>query len=130
MVFDVGSIVAGFFLASRALRIAGASVGLAGDADVAGLPLLLLAGGAVSVVLVPAAQAMSRAYERRADRYALDLTRKPGAFISAMKRLGAQNLAEEQPSRIVRWLFYSHPPLHERIAAAEAFQNLHHRGHG
>ena len=63
---------------------------------------------------------MSREYERRADRFALDY-RNPAAFISAMRRLGAQNLAEEYPSRIVQWLFYSHPPLRERISAAEAF---------
>ena len=64
---------------------------------------------------------MSRAHERSADRFALDLTRNPGAFISAMRRLGAQNLAEEHPSKIVQWLFYSHPPIRERIAAAQTF---------
>jgi STE24 endopeptidase len=92
-------------------------------ADVAGLPLLLLAAGAVSLAMVPAAHAMSRGFERKADRFALSLTRNPGAFISAMRRLGAQNLAEENPSRIVQWLFHSHPPVRERIAAAEAFKN-------
>jgi len=64
---------------------------------------------------------MSRAYERNADRFALDLTHNPGAFISAMRRLGAQNLAEEHPSKIVQWLFYSHPPVRERIEAAQTF---------
>jgi STE24 endopeptidase len=64
---------------------------------------------------------MSRAHERSADRFALGLTKNPGAFISAMRRLGAQNLAEEHPSKVVQWLFYSHPPIRERIAAAEAF---------
>ena len=88
----------------------------------AGLPLLLLAAGAVSLVMVPVAHAMSRAFERSADRFALDLTRNPGAFISAMRRLGAQNLAEEHPSRLVQWLFYSHPPIRDRIAAAQAFK--------
>jgi STE24 endopeptidase len=65
---------------------------------------------------------MSRTFERSADRFALDLTRNPSAFISAMRRLGAQNLAEERPSRVVQWLFYSHPPMHDRIAAAESFK--------
>ena len=40
----------------------------------------------------------------------------------AMRRLGAQNLAEQDPSKIIQWLFYSHPPLRERIAAAQAFR--------
>jgi Zn-dependent protease with chaperone function len=39
-----------------------------------------------------------------------------------MRRLGAQNLAEDHPSKLVQLLFYSHPPLRERIAAAEAFR--------
>ena len=73
--------------------------------------------------MVPASHAMSRAYERSADHFALELTRNPGAFISAMRRLGAQNLAEENPSKIVQWLFHSHPPVRERIAAAQAFKS-------
>jgi STE24 endopeptidase len=121
MAFESVLIVAGFYLAARAFGALAASVGLRGTADVAGLPLLLLAAGAVSFVMLPVAHALSRAYERRADRFALDLTRNPHAFISAMRRLGAQNLAEERPSKLVQWLFYSHPPLRERIAVAEGF---------
>jgi STE24 endopeptidase len=89
--------------------------------DVAGLPLLVLTAGALSLVMIPVAHAMSRTFERSADRFALDLTRNPSAFISAMRRLGAQNLAEEHPTRLVQWLFYSHPPIRERIAVAQAF---------
>ena len=120
--FESILVLVGFFLASRMLAWLAQPLGLRGVDDVAGLPLLLLTAGAVSVVMVPLAHAMSRAFERRADRFALDLTRNPAAFISAMRRLGAQNLAEEQPSRVVQWLFYSHPPMRERIAAAEAFR--------
>src|SRR5581483_1504227 len=94
--FESALILAGFYLASRVLQASVAPLGLSGPEDVAGLPLLLLAAGAVSLVMVPFAHAMSRAFERRADRFALDLTRNPSAFISAMKRLGAQNLAEER----------------------------------
>ena len=123
IVFESALIVVGFYLASRVLEALALPVGLRGVADVAGLPLLLLAAGAVSLVMLPVAHAMSRAHERSADRFALDLTGNPGAFISAMRRLGAQNLAEEHPSKIVQWLFYSHPPIRERIAAAQAFAN-------
>jgi STE24 endopeptidase len=122
IVFESGLIVAGFYLASRALAALAGMAGLRGVDDVAGLPLLVLAAGAVSVVMLPVAHAMSRAFERSADRFALDLTRNPAAFISAMRRLGAQNLAEAHPSRIVQWLFYSHPPIRDRIAAAQAFK--------
>ncbi|HWW85048.1 MAG TPA: M48 family metallopeptidase [Vicinamibacterales bacterium] len=121
IVFECALILAGFYLAARLLSGLAASIGLRGSADVAGLPLLLLAAGAVSFVMMPFAHAMSRRLERHADRFALDLTRNPAAFISAMRRLAAQNLAEERPSRLVQWLFYSHPPILERIAAARAF---------
>jgi STE24 endopeptidase len=114
--------MAGFFLAARALNAAAPRLGLEGPADPAGLPLLLLAAGAVSVVMLPAAHALSRTFERSADRFALELTRNPEAFVSAMRRLAAQNLAEDRPSRIIQWLFYSHPPVAERIAAAQAFK--------
>jgi STE24 endopeptidase len=123
IVFESGLIVAGFYLASRVLLAMAGAAGLRGVDDVAGLPLLLLAAGAVSVVMVPAAHAMSRAFERSADRFAIELTRNPAAFISAMRRLGAQNLAEEDPSQIVQWLFYSHPPMRERIAAAQSHRH-------
>jgi len=39
-----------------------------------------------------------------------------------MRRLAAQNLAEEEPSAIVQWLFHSHPPVRERIASAQSFK--------
>ena len=123
LAFETALILLGFFTASWLLRAAAPMAGLRGVDDVAGLPLLLLAAGAVSMVMLPAAQAMSRAHERRADSFALRLTKNPPAFISAMRRLAAQNLAEDEPSQVVQWLFYSHPPIRERIASAEAFKS-------
>lgn len=111
----------GFYLADRVLDRAVGHFGLAAKADVAGLPLLVLAGGAVSVVLLPLANAVSRAHERRADRYALEITRNASAFVSAIKRLAAHNLAEERPSRLVEILCYAHPPMAARLAAARVW---------
>jgi STE24 endopeptidase len=121
LAFESGLVLAGCFAAARLLEQSAAPAGLRGVADPAGLPILLLAAGAVSLGMLPAAHWMSRAYERSADRFALELTENPGAFISAMRRLGAQNLAEEDPPRLIQWLFYSHPPIGERIASAQAF---------
>lgn len=121
VVFESALVLAGFYLASRVLSALSEPFGLRGVGDVAGLPLLLLAVGSVSLLMVPIAHAISRAHERSADRFALALTRNPGAFVSAMRRLGAQNLAEDDPSPLVTWLFHSHPPVRERIAAAQAF---------
>ena len=111
----------GFFAADIILRAAADRLALRGLSDPASLPLLLLAGGLWSFLALPIANAVSRAQERAADRYALAATRNVDAFVTAMKRLAQQNLAEEYPSPLVRWLFYSHPPIRERIEAARAF---------
>jgi STE24 endopeptidase len=121
IVVETVLIALGFYAADRVLDMFAMSVGLEGKGDVAGLPLLVLAAGAVSLALMPAANALSRAHERRADRYALKMTRNAPAFIAAMKRLAAQNLAEEEPSRLVQVLFHTHPPINARIAAARTF---------
>ncbi len=118
--FEAGLILGGFYLAARVLDLAAPRFGVEGAPDVAGLPLLVLAAGAVSLVMVPIAHALSRAIERSADRFALALTRNPEAFVTAMRRLAAQNLAEDNPSALVTWLFHSHPPIRERIAMARS----------
>jgi STE24 endopeptidase len=109
--------------AAAALAFAWQPLGLSSHADIAGLPLLVLAGGAVSLAATPLVNALSRRNERRADRYALALTSQPGAFISAMRRLAAQNLAEERPSRAVLWFFHTHPPIQQRIEAARSYKD-------
>jgi STE24 endopeptidase len=115
------ALAGGFYLADQLLRSFADSLGLRGLSDPAGLPMLLLCGGVWSFLVMPFANAVSRAQERAADRYALTTTRNVDAFVTAMKRLSQQNLAEEYPSPVVRWLFYSHPPIRERIDAARAF---------
>lgn len=115
-------LVAAFFVAASVLKAWWSVAGLQSPSDVAGLPLLILAGGAATLAATPFVNALSRRNERRADRYALTMTRHPGAFISAMKRLAAQNLAEDEPSPTVLWLFHTHPPIGQRIAAARQFE--------
>jgi len=115
----------GFYMANLLLRAVAGPLALRGVSDPAGLPALMLAGGVWSFLALPLANAMSRAQERAADRYALTTTKNVDAFVTAMKRLSQQNLAEEYPSPIVRWLFYSHPPIRERIDAAKQFGRQH-----
>lgn len=112
-------LLAAGWVASAVLNASWAPLGLAGPADPAGLPVLVLGAGAVMLASAPLVNAFSRANERRADAFALALTRRGEAFVSAMRRLGQQNLVEENPSRTTVWLFHSHPPLEERIARAE-----------
>lgn len=117
--FDMLLTFAGFFAAHHLLQRAVPVFGLRDIADPAGLPILLLAAGAIGLGVKPLMNAVSRAHERRADSYALKMTKNPAAFITAMKRLGRQNLAEENPSRLVQAFFYTHPPIKERLTAAQ-----------
>ena len=121
LVLEAALLTCACYLADKALAEFAVTLGLEGKGDVAGLPLLVLTAGAVSIALTPLANALSRAHERRADRYALDTTRNSAAFISAMRRLAASNLAEERPSRFVELLFHTHPSTAARIEAAKSW---------
>jgi STE24 endopeptidase len=95
---------------------------LAGPADVAGIPLFLLAMFVLSLASLPIQNALSRTFERQADRTSLELTGNPAAFIRSEVQLARSNLADLAPPRLVVWLLYTHPPVAERIRMAEAFQ--------
>ena len=119
--FDMALTFAGLFAADLTLRTAVPVFGFAGIADPAAIPVLLLAAGAIGLCVRPLLNAVSRSHERRADSYALDMTENPSAFITAMRRLGQQNLAEDSPSKLVQAFFYTHPPIKERLRAAESW---------
>ena len=67
------------------------------------------------LITMPAGNFLSRQMERAADRYAIRTTGKVAAFRSVMVKLAGQNLSEAEPPTWVRFLFYSHPPISERI---------------
>jgi STE24 endopeptidase len=94
---------------------------LAGPADVAGLPLFLLVLFILHLVSLPIQNAISRTFERQADRTSLELTGNAAAFIRSEVQLARSNLADLVPPPAVVWLLYTHPPVAERIRIAEAF---------
>jgi STE24 endopeptidase len=77
-------VLASFGGAAAALHFGWRALGLGSPADIAGLPLLMIAGGAVTLAARPLVNGLSRRNERRADSFALAVTRQPAAFISAM----------------------------------------------
>lgn len=112
-----------FFIAAQVLDRLASELGLNGASDPAGLPLLALVFGILGLVTMPVTNGISRWRESLADRYALQVTNKAMAFESAMTRIANQNLAEVDPDPWVVFLFYSHPPLRERIQMAQAHQS-------
>jgi STE24 endopeptidase len=111
------------WLSEPLLRRWRARLGVDGLTDIASLPLLSLLLSLLSTLALPLVNAFSRRYiERPADRYALELTGQPAAFISSMEKLTRLNLTDPAPPRLIKYLLYSHPPVAERIAAARQFE--------
>jgi STE24 endopeptidase len=109
----------GFYLASLVLRWGADFFGFDGPADIAALPMFLLAMGAYSLITMPLENGFSRWRERRADAYTLEATGKGQAYASALARLANQNLSDADPAPWEEFLLYSHPALSKRIAAAQ-----------
>jgi STE24 endopeptidase len=116
-----GLTLGGLWLASLVLRWGVTLFGFGDIADVAAMPLLALAMGAFGLITMPLSNTYSRWRESMADRYALETTRKPQAFATAMTRLADQNLSEADPERWVEVLLYSHPAISRRVAMASEF---------
>lgn len=95
--------------------------GIESPQALAALPGLALLLGVVQLVWTPVHRGLSRRFETAADRFALDATKAPAAFIAAMRKLQRQNLAEGDVSRWVEWWWYDHPPIARRVAMAEQF---------
>lgn len=120
--FGILSTTLGLYLASLGLNWAIATFGFTSPADVAALPALGLIFGAYDLLTMPLNNAVSRWRENMADDYALQSTGKNEAFASAFTRLANQNLSEVDPEKWVVFMFYSHPPLGERIAKANQWK--------
>ncbi len=84
--------------------------------DSRNVPLALLVLGLLQLAALPAFAAISRRWERAADRFALELTGDPVAFESLFRRLATMNLADLAPPRAVRLFLGTHPTVAERIA--------------
>lgn len=87
-------------------------------ADPHRLPLVLLIGLVGGVLSLPALSAISRRWERSADRFALELTGDRGAYLDTFRRLARVNLSDLDPPPLVYLLLFSHPTPAERMAAA------------
>jgi len=110
----------GFWICDRLLAVSMPSF----DGDYANvpiytLPLVMLVFAVFAILLEPLQNFVSRRYERQCDRYALQRTGLNGAYSSAFRKLARLNKDDPQPHWLDAFLFHSHPPISERLAAAE-----------
>jgi STE24 endopeptidase len=87
----------------------------------AALPAVALASILITAPLGLVGNRLSRAIERRADHFALELAGAPEAFVSFERTITLQNVADVDPPRWVSRILATHPPTAERIGAAVAF---------
>lgn len=116
------SIFLGLYLTSLAYAASLPWFGLTSITQLAALPLLTLWLGAYSLITGPVGNILSRKHEFEADAYAIQRTKDLPSFISTMNKLAEMNMADRTPHPIVEFLFYSHPSIERRIAAAGAVQ--------
>jgi STE24 endopeptidase len=116
--FEAIIIAVGMWLASVLLTWGVVAFDYSGVGDIASLPLFVAAMSIFGLLTMPLTNFLSRQRERAADLYALKTTGNAPAFRSVMLKLAGQNLSDADPPAWVRTLFYSHPPISERIRLA------------
>lgn len=94
--------------------------GVRGLDDWASLPALLLLFSVFSLVFDPISNAYSRHVEHQADQYGLEVTHGilPDAAQTAADSFqveGESSLAEPDPNPLNVFLFYTHPPISDRV---------------
>lgn len=115
MVVQTVLVFISFFVIDLALDTWIDSLELRGVSDIAGLPLVITVSVVVSLIALPIANWLSRKVETAADNYALNLTGMKDEFISAMEKLGDNNMSDREPNKVVEFVFHSHPSIQRRI---------------
>ena len=107
--------LAGLIAVDRILRAAVPALGLTSISDIAGLPLIALAIAAVSTVVAPIVNTVSRIREAKADAYAVAMTGKRDAFRTTLVKIHDQNLGVVDPHPLAEFLFHDHPSGRRRV---------------
>ena len=89
-----------------------------GASDPRVVPFVLLLAAAFEVLAAPLGAALSRRWEREADRFSLELTHDLAVFEATHRLLATANLSDLDPPRSIYLMVFSHPTPVERIRAA------------
>jgi STE24 endopeptidase len=88
--------------------------------DIAALPVIFIYLMLAGIILKPWENFLSRKFETEADSLAITRTGLKEAFVSTMEKLAAQNLADRNPHPLVKFFFFDHPAIDERIKLARS----------
>ncbi|MBN2831291.1 MAG: M48 family metallopeptidase [Candidatus Omnitrophica bacterium] len=96
--------------------------GFSSLSEIGALPVAFIYFIIFGIIMQPLEAYLSRSFERSADREALKVTGLKDAFISMMNKLADQNLADRNPHPIIKFFFFDHPPIDERIKIGKRAQ--------
>ena len=105
------------------VRRFGARWGVAGIADPAGLPLLLLILTVFFFVYTPIGNSLTREYEAEADSFGINTAREPDGFAQASLKLGEYRKLD--PGPVEEFIFFDHPSGRARIMKAMQWKSAH-----
>ena len=130
ILFSCGVLLIFLYLAYRILHWMlarwGESWGIRSADDLASLPVLVLLAMVFSFLFTPVSNAYGRYLEHQADQYGLEVIHglvpnAPVVAAHAFQVLGEVDLEEPNPSPAVKFWFYNHPPLDERMRFAQTY---------
>lgn len=90
--------------------------GVRGIADPAGLPLLALVFAAISFVLTPVKNTVTRVAEVEADAFGINTSREPDGMAAVALKLGTYRKLDPSPAE--EFIFFDHPSGRARIRMA------------
>jgi STE24 endopeptidase len=120
--FSAAMTLLGFFALYRASGMIVYLTGSGGLSDLYIFPMLILLAAIFGLAVLPFQNLFSRVLERQSDRFAIEITGSPSAFIAVMKKLASVNLADTEPSAVKKIFLYDHPPIGERIRMGEEYE--------
>jgi len=112
--------IAAFYLIFKTSGYVLKLFGLTSLLDIAALPVVIIYLIVFGIIMQPFQNYISRHLERSADKMALSVTGAKAAFISMMEKLSNQNLADRNPHPVIKFLFFDHPSVDERINLAKS----------
>ena len=118
---SLATILAFYFIFKTSDNVLGL-FGLSSLSDIAALPVIIMYLVVFGIVMQPFQNYISRYLEKNADKMALSVTGLREAFVSMMEKLSNQNLADRNPHPIIKFFFFDHPPVDERINMAKSLQ--------
>jgi len=128
-----------FYLVHRLIGLVlprwGTAWGVRGLDDWASLPALLFLLSLLFFVANPVANAFSRYLEHQADQYGLEvthgLTPESGqAAAQAFQVMGEVDLSDPDPNPVNVFLYYTHPPIADRLRLCLTYDPWEHGGSG